>query len=285
MIASGEGWTLYQGDCLDVLPTLEAGSVDAVITDPPYPGIKREYGYWEPDEWLGMMRQLVPEVRRVLKPSGSCVMVLQPNSERVGRMRTWLWEFMAWVGKEWGIVQDAYWWNFTAPPTVHTHRTRGLMRGSVKPCVWLGDADCYRNQDGVLWTESDSNRAHRQSTRALQYRPSGLSIRPQRCANAALERGGSTPFNLLPIANADSQSSAGANGHGAGTPLELCRWWTRYICPPGGVILDPFAGTATTGIAALEHGCDYVGIERYAKYVPIARQRLEQAAAQQRLAV
>ena len=277
-------WTIHHGDCLDVIGTLPSASFDAIITDPPYPGIKREYGYWEPDEWLGVMRQLVPEVRRVLKPSGSCVMVLQPNSERVGRMRTWLWEFMAWVGKEWGIVQDAYWWNFTAPPTVHTHRTRGLMRGSVKPCVWLGDADCYRNQDGVLWTESDSNRAHRQSTRALQYRSSGFSLRPQRCANAALERGGSTPFNLLPIANADSQSSAGANGHGAGTPLELCRWWTRYICPPGGVILDPFAGTATTGIAALEHGCDYVGIERYAKYVPIARQRLEQAA-QARLAV
>ena len=30
------GWTLYQGDCLDVLPTLAAGSVDAVICDPPY---------------------------------------------------------------------------------------------------------------------------------------------------------------------------------------------------------------------------------------------------------
>ena len=34
---TGDNYTLYQGDCLDILPTLEAGSVDAVITDPPYP--------------------------------------------------------------------------------------------------------------------------------------------------------------------------------------------------------------------------------------------------------
>ena len=79
-------WTIHHGDCLDVIGTLPSASFDAIITDPPYPGIKREYGYWEPDEWLGMMRTLVPELRRVLKTSGSCVMVLQPNSERVGQI-------------------------------------------------------------------------------------------------------------------------------------------------------------------------------------------------------
>lgn len=278
-------WEVIEGDCLDALPSLESASFDAIITDPPYPHIKREYGTWTADEWLGMMRRLVPELRRVLKPTGSCMMVLQPNSERVGRMRTWLWHFMAEIGDEWGIVQDVYWWNFTAPPTVHTHRDNGLTRPSTKYCVWLGEAACYRNQDAVLWSESEANVAKRAGSRALRYSANGMSWRYARAAGVAVERGGVTPFNLIPIANSDSQISAGAHGHGAGTPLELCRWWTRYICPPGGRILDPFAGSGTTGIAAIEHGCDYVGVERYAKYVPIAEGRLMKASEQQRLVV
>jgi DNA modification methylase len=277
-------YTLHHGDCLDILPTLPSASFDAIITDPPYPCIKREYGMMTEAAWLDMMRTLVPELRRVLKPSGSCVMVLQPNSEKVGRMRTWLWEFMAWVGKEWGIVQDAYWWNKCAPPTVHTQRERGLMRPSLKTCLWIGDADCYRNQSVVLLPPSKATmHDKRVNETTLVYQPSGHHGRRGKALSTWKERGGVTPFNIVSIANGDAFGSAGAHGHGAGTPLELCRWWTRYICPPGGAILDPFCGSGTTGIAALEHGCEYVGIERYTKYVPIAEGRLAGAASNQQL--
>ena len=50
------------------------------------------------------------------------------------------------------------------------------------------------------------------------------------------------------------------------------------LCTTGGVILDPFAGSATTGVAALEEGCRFIGIEREAEYVAIARARIEAAA-------
>jgi DNA modification methylase len=268
---------LILGDCLTVLPTLEPGSVDAVITDPPYPEISRPYGRMTEVEWHAMIHALIPEVRRVLKPQGSAVFVLQPNSERVGRMRTWLWEFMAWVGKEWGIVQDVWWWNPTTPPTVHCQRTNGLMRPSVKACVWLGNPDCWRNQDAVLWTESARNAAVNREDRVLHRFPGGQSMRRERCAAAADERGGVTPFNLLPIPNTDSTTSAGAYGHGAGTPMALCSWWVRYICPPGGTVLDPFSGSGTTGLAARQHGCNYVGVEKMPEYHAIAQLRLSEA--------
>jgi DNA modification methylase len=83
---------LRLGDCLEVLKTLDAGSVDCVVTDPPYPEISRDYGRMTEPEWHQVMRGVVSEVRRVLKPRGSAVFILQPNSERVGRMRPWLWE-------------------------------------------------------------------------------------------------------------------------------------------------------------------------------------------------
>jgi len=104
-----ESDTIVCGDCLDILPTIPDASVDAVITDPPYPHIKRDYGTWTTKEWWEMVVEgVVPEVRRILKPTGSAVFILQPNSEKVGKMRGWLWEFMAWVCREWNMVQDAW---------------------------------------------------------------------------------------------------------------------------------------------------------------------------------
>ena len=54
-----DGIALYLGDCLSVLPQLEAGSVDAVVTDPPYP---QEFAY--------LWRPLAEQSARILKPGG-----------------------------------------------------------------------------------------------------------------------------------------------------------------------------------------------------------------------
>jgi DNA modification methylase len=268
------GVTLFAGDCLSVLRGMPDASVEAVVTDPPYPCIKRSYGYWTEAEWFDLMNPVVEECRRILKPTGSAVFVLQPNSERVGRMRTWLWEFMAKWGREWGVVQDAYWWNHAMPP-VGGANVAGLMRGSVKPCVWLGASGCYRDQESVLWTESERNAARRQADRfaGVERRPSGRTFTVA-AFDAAARRGGVTPFNVLPIPNTNSTDSAGAHGHGAGTPLALCRWWVRYICPPGGTVLEPFAGSGTVGIAAVQEGRKAILIEKEPAYCDIIRRRL-----------
>lgn len=276
-------YTLHCGDCLDILPTIADASVDCVISDPPYPMIKRDYGMMTEAAWFEMMQEVVRQSRRILKPTGSAVFILQPNSEKVGKMRLWLWEFMLWAGKEWGIVQDAYWWNTTTMPQGGVFM--GLLRASIKPCVWLGNDKCYRNQDSVLWEESFRNAQIRAQSRInnddkLRYYPSGTHLRVSRTVESAAERGGVTPFNLLPIPNANSTDSAGSHGHGAGTPLKLADWWTRYICPTGGTVCDMFAGTGTMGLAALQNGCNFVGIEKMPQYAEIARQRLEQATQQ-----
>jgi DNA modification methylase len=267
------------GDCLAVLPALPAQSFDLIFTDPPYPCIERPYGYWTEPQWLGLMMKVVPEMRRVLKPSGSAVFILQPNSERVGRMRTWLWEFMAWVGKEWGVVQDVWWHNpVTLPSGGATHGH--LLRGSVKVCLWSGAEDCWRDQRAVLCEPAPRtksllrkyNGVKRSGTLEL---PSGHRVDEARVGQTVSARGGSTPYNLLTFTHGSGQKSAGARGHPAGTPLALCSWWLRYLCPPGGAVLDPFAGTSTVGVAALQQDKSYVGIERVPEYVEISRKRLD----------
>lgn len=65
-----------------------------------------------------------------------------------------------------------------------------------------------------------------------------------------------------------------ANVHPTVKPVDLMQWLIRLACPPEGVVLDPFTGSGTTGIAALREGRAFVGIERESEYVEIARARI-----------
>jgi site-specific DNA-methyltransferase (cytosine-N4-specific) len=262
---------LYNEDCVQKLTELPDTSIDAIFTDPPYPEINREYGKMNEDSWMLMMQQAVLQFRRVLKPLGSAVIILQPNSSKLGSMRSWYWEFMAWAIKEWNLIQDVSWFNPAAQPTRHANRKYGLMRPSVKSCIWLGAADCYRCQDAVLLPLKIKE--HKKSNELI-YRPSGHHMRAARCLNTAIERGGSTPFNLLQIPNTYDKRCAGSFGHGAGTPYRLTEWWLKYITKPGDTVLDPFSGVATTGLVCRDLGRSYIGIEKFAKYHEVATQRL-----------
>jgi site-specific DNA-methyltransferase (adenine-specific) len=57
-------------------------------------------------------------------------------------------------------------------------------------------------------------------------------------------------------------------------PVELVRWLVRLVTPPGGVVLDPFAGSGTTAEACILEGFRCVTIEREASYLPLIRARL-----------
>jgi DNA modification methylase len=177
-----------------------------------------------------------------------------------------------WAGEYWNIVEDAYWWNMQTIPNAGCERKNGLMRRSVKPIVWVGDPDCYRDQDSGLWGESDRNKNLRYSSNFLRCNgPSGNGGFHSKVAMSSSERGGVTPFNLMPIGHA---KDPGLNGHGAGTPIQLSDWWVRYLCPPGGIVLDPFMGTGTTGKSAIRQGRGFVGIEKERKHFETAEKIL-----------
>jgi len=57
-------------------------------------------------------------------------------------------------------------------------------------------------------------------------------------------------------------------------PINLMRYLCRLITPPGGVVLDPFLGSGTTGIAALQEGFKFVGIEKEPEYLAVAKARI-----------
>ena len=70
------------------------------------------------------------------------------------------------------------------------------------------------------------------------------------------------------------------NNHPTVKPSGVMRWLIRLVAPQGGVVLDPFNGSGSTGIAAMKEGMRYVGIEREAEYVEISKARIAHAAAE-----
>ena len=57
-------------------------------------------------------------------------------------------------------------------------------------------------------------------------------------------------------------------------PVALMRWLVRLVTPPGGLVLDPFLGSGTTGIAAILEGFRFLGIEKDEHYAEIAKARI-----------
>ncbi len=80
-----------------------------------------------------------------------------------------------------------------------------------------------------------------------------------------------------------SIKAAKRNHHPTVKPISLMRYLIRLITPPGGIVLDPFMGSGTTGIAAFEEGVSFIGIEKDAGYFEIAQRRIAHARRQGRL--
>lgn len=265
---------IEQADALDYLAGFADGSVDAVITDPPYAEIDRPYGRLTEQAWAELMYPLTLEFKRVLKPTGSAVVIIQPNQSQVGSTRAWVFRYMTWCIDNWNMVQDAYWWNYTAPPV--SPGNNGYLKPSIKPCVWLGAPDCYRDQTAVLWGVEQEKLAEAAKDRTIYKFASGLKLDRGRTALSMMGKDGAVPFNLIPVSNTNRPNSAGAHGHGAGTPYDLALFWTLFLTKPNDLILDPFMGSGTMALAARNSGRNYVGCERDATYAAISNRRLSE---------
>lgn len=107
--------------------------------------------------------------------------------------------------------------------------------------------------------------------------------RDQGCAHLPPKSGGeATDREDGSIGTENPRAGAGRTGgarnyHPTVKPIDLMRYLVRLVTPPGGVVLDPFTGSGTTGIATLAEGFKFVGVEREPEYFTIAEARLRGA--------
>lgn len=108
-------------------------------------------------------------------------------------------------------------------------------------------------------------------------RDMGCQYLPLRSAADLTEREPDTDGLGSPRAGAGRTSKGAANTHPTVKPVALMEYLCRLVTPPGGVVLDPFTGSGTTGIGARRAGLRFVGIEKELEYVAIANARIHAA--------
>lgn len=106
-----------------------------------------------------------------------------------------------------------------------------------------------------------------QAKSSRRERNAGLEGLPERAAGAYGEFAGDGRGR-------QTEHTPAANHHPTVKPVALMRWLCRLVTPPGGLVLDPFCGSGSTGMAALLEGFSFVGVEQDAEYVTIARARI-----------
>ncbi|WP_377324718.1 DNA methyltransferase [Pimelobacter simplex] len=88
------------------------------------------------------------------------------------------------------------------------------------------------------------------------------------------DSGGASRFFYVAKAGADERPRVDGVAHPTVKPLELMRWLIRLVTPPGGVVLEPFAGSGTTVEACIIEGFRVVAVEREAEYLPLVEARI-----------
>ena len=210
-----DGVQLYCADCLEVLPTLAAGSVDAVVTDPPY-GIAHPTNYAE-------------RKRAALAPCTDYLPVV--GDDKPFDPSPWL----DWPCCLWG----ANYYADKLPP----------MSGWL---VWdkLRPDDLDQSTCELAWTNFIKG------VRRFKYLWNGC----MRDGDEALY-------------------------HPTQKPVALIRWVLGFKWTPAGTVLDPFMGSGTTGVACVQTGRKFIGIEIDPGYFEIAKKRISEAQAQMRMAI
>jgi DNA modification methylase len=342
-------WQVKHADCLKALPTLDAASVDAVITDPPY-GINANNMRWDRPSKLdpahvpgrragsadpssafqAFSAQWSTEALQVLKPGGYLAAFAAPRT----------FHLLARGLEEAGFeLRDVLMW-LQGQGYPATQVLPGGLGTGLKP-AWEPIMLARRPLDGSI----EHNLAEH-GTGAMNIDACRIELTAQDCPSQGRTHGrkitanerGRWPANLLlshgrsctpsrcerdcPIALLGErhrffyaakaprrERDAGceqlprrvvqtfkigahneqlcednpvANIHPTVKPIELMRWLVRLLTPPGGLVLDPFTGSGSTGAAAVLEGARFLGIEREHEYVPIARARITHWASQAR---
>ncbi len=245
---------VYRGDCVDVMKSVPAGSIDMIFADPPY-NLQLTHGLKRPDqtEVVGVKQdwdrfdsfdaydlfthEWLSEARRILKDDGTIwVIGSYHNIYRVGSMMQ---------DEGFWILNDVVWRKTNPMPN---------FRGTR-----LANA-----HETLIWAAKQTTRSgYRFNYRTLKSLNDGLQMRSDW---------------VMPICSGDERCrfADGTTAHPTQKPLALLRRILLTSTKEGDLILDPFFGTGTSGVVAKQLGRNFIGIEADEDYVTLARSRLEQ---------
>lgn len=259
-------WCVVEGDCLDVLRGMPERCVDAVVTSPPY-WRQREYGgasmigeEQAPPDYLKSLNERFSEMRRVLSDTGTLWLNMGDSYAASGRGGGGL---LAARRRNWSDIKERT--GFSMPPNGYKHKDLTLI--PFKLAENLRTFGWYL-RSVIVWSKPTASEPCGRDRPAMSHEYIFLLSKQRRYF-----------FACKSAEASESVWKCGKNTerieHPAVMPVDLARRCIRLGCPPGGLILDPFAGSGTTAVAALREGLRCIAIENNPEYVAIARYRVE----------
>jgi DNA modification methylase len=267
----------YLGDALDLLKKVPKGSVQAIITSPPYAlRRKKKYGNLPQDEWVEWFLGFAQEFRRVLKRNGSLVIEIGGAWMPGVPVRS-IYHFELLVElvrkKKYYLAEEFFWFNKAKMPSpaewVTVRRVR--VKDAVTPIWWLGKtAKPFANNKKVLKPYSADMLRLFERGYNRGKRPSGYNVKEGFTKN----NGGAIPPNLIEIAHTRSIDAyqtycrdKGLTLHPARFPREVPEFFVKFLTKPGDLVLDPFGGSNMTGAVAEELGRRWIAFDKTEEYL------------------
>lgn len=173
---------------------------------------------------------------------------------------------VAWVGPDDGEA-----------PTQHGGRPSGVSSGTGAEIYGLRGAMPPGQSDGQRLGRFPANLYYCPKAPRLE-RERGCDDLPARSGAEAVDREEGSAGTHSPRAGAGRTAEKVRNHHPTVKPVRLMRWLCRLVTPPGGLVVDPFTGSGTTGAAAMLEGLRFMGAEMEPDYHAIATARIAHAA-------
>ncbi|MFZ1963543.1 MAG: site-specific DNA-methyltransferase [Roseiarcus sp.] len=268
------------GDALDLLAGLPDGSINLVMTSPPFAlQRQKEYGNKEQHEYIDWLAEFAVIVHRKLRDDGSFVLDLGGAYQKGVPTRS-LYNFRIPIRfcDELGffLAEDFYWFNPAKLPSPieWVNRRKIRAKDAVNTVWWFSKSEWPKaNVTKVLAPYSERMKKllkDPDSFYSPKLRPSGHDIGK----GFGTDNGGALPSNLLQYPNTDSNGgylrgckTIGVKGHPARFPPKLPEFFIKYLTEPGDLVVDIFAGSNTTGQVAESLGRRWVAYDLNREYL------------------
>lgn len=274
-------------DALKGMQKIDTDSVDLIFSGIPYPTTLRAGGV-EFDSYTDWLLPFAKEMYRVLKPSGSCVIIAHNQTKKI--VDTWIYEVVLSLTKEvkFSLLQDFYWIKPNTPPSgmVSTYKR---CRSIVEIIFWYGkDPDKTKVDTQKVLREYHDYVNTIGKIAAYQKNIRETTVDKDSISQVAInkydfhnDKVGSTPFNAIvgsPISHKDSIYDLMKNSgieHPGRLPEFLSEFFIKMLTDTGDIVLDPFVGSGATVTAAKRLDRKYIGLDISEDYVKLANMRLD----------
>lgn len=269
--------TAYLGDSLELMKEIPDSSIDLILTSPPFALTRqKEYGNKQEQEYVEWFLQFSKEFYRILSENGSLVIDLGGAYISGYPVRSiYQYELLVKLCREQNffLAQEFYHYNPSRLPTpaewVTVRRIR--VKDSVNVVWWLSKTEFPKATNrNVLKPYSDSMKSLIKNGYKAKMRPSGHDISDK----FGTDNGGAIPPNLLELANTNSNGQYqtkcrkhGIKPHPARFPAGFSDFFIKFLTDENDIVLDPFAGSNTTGYSAENLNRRWISIELNEDYL------------------